>query len=110
MIVLQAKFNGKSSLGFINNEIYYLGLKISDIVSSTNSHSYVEIETNSGSFPNYTKLRCEYSNIRKFLENWKPLKINTIEIISPEISKNWQHTISSIKSSIREQKLEKLLS
>lgn len=71
MITLKAKFIGKTSLGFTTNKEYELMM---DLKSTE-----IDIESKVGVFPNEEVLRCVYSNISKFLENWEVLSINGMD-------------------------------
>jgi hypothetical protein len=106
VILIQAKFKGKDSLGFINGNTYYLSLKIIEIFSVDNSGSYVEVESNTGYYPKYNKLRCQYGNTKKFLENWIPIKVNNIE---GNINDSANYTLSEIRRCIRQVKIDSLM-
>lgn len=101
MILIQAKFKGKDSLGFKNGEFYYLNLEVRSLYSSWR----IEIQTNMGTYPNYTKLRCEYGSIKTFLQNWIPVKINREDSVTDKE----KPTLQSIKISIREEKIDKII-
>ena len=74
MILLTAKFTGKDSLGFKNGTRYRLSLNQHGI--------QISIVTKEGEFPDYKELRCDYGNIDLFLKNWEVQKLHETEKIS----------------------------
>lgn len=113
MIILQAKFTGKDSLGFKSGEKYNLSLSCygSSFGSRSLQFGPISIETNAGTFPNYKKLRCEYSKLDKFFENWQVDKINHYDTSNTAIS--GEHDSSEFKSllysNMRESKIRLLV-
>lgn len=62
MFRVEAIFTGKDSLGFLNKKLYKLILEVDQ----------------SGIVIKCPKLRCVYSNIQKFIDNWNIKSFNKI--------------------------------
>lgn len=105
---INARFVGKTSLGFIKNLNYEL-----EIYVDTNSRKWVLgrqelIDCNISVTeinPNYNMASCDYDRIDRFLEFWQVLNIIRIE---PDSELN-RFVIKKFKSSIREIKINILL-
>jgi|GEM_PF-4702409 len=74
-MLVKAKFNGKSSIGFINGRVYTLDLddsifSIATTISTSNAPVYIKT---TGYYPDYKTLRCEYQKLSTFLSLWEIL-------------------------------------
>jgi len=114
MIILQAKFVGKDSLGFKSGLNYNLRFEVTSagMTSAVNykpvaSIDGIRISTNSGKFPDYNRLNCDYSSVERFLDNWQVVKINLFSTELPELVKSTIH--SKLTSSMRDVKLKQLI-
>lgn len=112
MFKVKAKFIGKDSLGFINGNIYDLILIIKPqinggIIDISTQKSYKSSTWSSG------RLRCEYySNLGKdswelFIPNWQILHFESID---GEHDADYTKVNNKLKQSVREYKLNKVLS
>lgn len=96
-MILVAIFIGKNSLGFISGNTYELRMSFYFDQGSKDTGAYIRSEEG---------LKCEYTRVEKFLENWMVLNIKSI----PENTKfALSHVISLITKSLRVNKLDILL-
>lgn len=98
MFKVKARFIGKSSLGFINGNIYeFIILSLPHI-----GKGYIEIKTE-------CKKRCEYNSWELFIPNWEILQFNNT---TGEHDAEVHHTKvnNGLISAVRNSKLNKILS
>lgn len=84
-MLVKAKFNGKSSIGFTNGTTYTLDIdnSIFNIAFALPiSNIPLHIKTKSGKYPDYKTLRCDYQRLSTFLSLWEIIFIweETIDI------------------------------
>jgi hypothetical protein len=106
MFELKAIFIGKNSLGFINGKEYNLYMRINPISLDNNSGSnFIKISCNDYINGNFHRLNCEYSRLESFLTNWEVINYYDHSISTPYDD----YIISGFKTSMRENKINKLL-
>jgi hypothetical protein len=99
---LNATFIGTDSLGFKSGEIYEMLLH--QVVWEVNSDLLLNIETIDG------KLRCQYTNIKGLMSNWKINQFHQDTRPNGFWNKeDYSNIRETIMTNIRERKLKKLL-
>ncbi len=101
MFKIKAKFIGINSLGFINGKIYEMILMSMPHIGK----GMIEVSTEK----HRPKLRCEYGSWEKFILNWEILNY---ENMTGNHDAEVHHTKvnNGLKSSVRESKINKVLS
>lgn len=100
MFKVKAKFIGINSLGFINGKIYEMIL----ISMSHIGKGMISIETEN----HKPKLRCEYGSWEKFILNWEILQYENMSG-DHEAEVHHAKVNSGLKSSVRDNKIKKIL-
>lgn len=109
-MIIKAKFIGKSSLGFVYGKMYNLDCKFRWKLGSNPCEAGVNIQTNSGSFPNYERLRCEYNTVDIFLSLWKVSSIHLYDVVSPQLQQCYDEISRKFHKNMRDNKIEMILS
>ena len=115
MILITAKFIGKSSLGFIQGKSYSLEVNVYgiwfDAAEKVTETGSVKIFTNAGTFPDFKRINCEYGSLDTFLKFWRVIKISLIDEDSDlHVPKTKNIFLrNKLTESMRDLKLETLL-
>lgn len=105
-MIIKAKFIGKSSLGFVHGTTYNLNCAFYFNLVHNPS---LKIEANGGSFPNYERLRCEYTKIDTFLSLWKILSIHLHDEVTTQLRQSYDSIVGKFHKNMRDNKIEMIL-